>query len=113
MAANLEAAFDAFGASQDWTYSVAWIDALASGRNLGRALVLRGEHARIDELPPERRAYPLHLPGRRAATVPFDTPSGLSDAWTARTFNMVYWTLQQSPSQRAPRRLPELLLIRF
>jgi decaprenylphospho-beta-D-ribofuranose 2-oxidase len=92
VAANLDAAFDAFEASQDWTYSVAWIDALASGRNLGRALVLRGEHARIDELPPERRADPLHLPGRRAATVPFDTPSGLLNNWTARAFNMAYWT---------------------
>jgi decaprenylphospho-beta-D-ribofuranose 2-oxidase len=90
-AANLEAAFDAFEASKDWTYSVAWLDTLASGRNLGRALLMRGEHARRDELAPERRGDPFNLPARRVVTVPFDPPAGLLNSWTARAFNMAYW----------------------
>ncbi len=90
-AANLDAAFDAFEASEGWTYSVAWIDTLASGSNLGRALLMRGEHAGREELPLERRAAPFDLPARRVATVPFDMPAGLLNPWTARAFNMAYW----------------------
>src|SRR5262249_8427241 len=90
-APNLESALDAFELSQNWTYSVAWIDALAGGRKLGRSLLIRGEHARPDELKPERRAEPLHQPARRVATVRFDMPAGLLNGCTARAVNMAYW----------------------
>lgn len=93
VAPDLDAALAAFEASTDWTYSVAWIDALAGGRAAGRALLMRGEHARRDELPPALHAEPLRLPPAGALTVPFDAPSGMLNAWTARAFNAVYWTL--------------------
>lgn len=91
VAPDLSTVLDAFEASVDWTYSVAWIDALAGGRNLGRSLLMRGEHARREELPPERQRDPLHHHPFRAATVPFDAPSGALNAWTARAFNLAYW----------------------
>lgn len=101
VARDLDAAFAAFEASADWTYSVAWIDALARGRNLGRALLHRGEHARRDELPPERRADPLRLPPRRAVAMPFDAPGGLLNAATARLLNLAYW--ERNRRRTAPR----------
>lgn len=36
------------------TYSVAWVDVLARGRHLGRAVVSTGEHATRDDLPPRQ-----------------------------------------------------------
>ncbi len=90
-APNLDSVLDAFEASQNWTYSVAWIDALASGRKLGRSLLIRGEHAQRDDLQPERRTDPLHQQARRIATIGFDTPAGLLNGYTARAANMAYW----------------------
>ena len=44
-AVNLGETLAAFDAADDWTYSVAWIDCLATGSGLGRSLLLLGEHA--------------------------------------------------------------------
>lgn len=90
-ARNLEEAMALFEDSQHWTYSVAWIDCLASGAALGRSLLYRGEHARLDELPPERRAAPLGLPRRRAARVPIDFPAFALNRWTVAAFNEFYY----------------------
>lgn len=92
VARDLASAFDLFEMSKDWTYSVAWIDTLAQGRDLGRAILMRGEHARCHELPNDTQAEPFRLPARRIANVGFDMPPGLLNRWTARAFNMAYWT---------------------
>lgn len=91
LAPNLEAAFAAFEASQDWTYTVAWIDALAGGKDLGRTVLFRGEHARPAELPDRARAAPLALPGRRRLSIPVNAPNLLLNPWSARAFNLAYW----------------------
>ena len=44
-AGNLDQAMALFEASQGATYSVAWIDCLATGSDLGRSVVFLGEHA--------------------------------------------------------------------
>ena len=65
-APNLRAAMAAFEEAQDATYSVAWIDCLGTGAQLGRSLVMLGEHATRADLPPDRAAAPLFrigLPG--------------------------------------------------
>jgi decaprenylphospho-beta-D-ribofuranose 2-oxidase len=55
-------------------YTVAWLDLLARGSRLGRALVMSGDHARPDELPPDDRHAPLALRRPHA----FRVPAGLS-----------------------------------
>ena len=94
LAPNLEAAFAAFEASQDWTYTVAWIDALAGGADLGRTVLFRGEHARLEDLsdtPAKVRAAPLTVPKRRVLGVPCNAPNLLLNTWSARAFNIAYW----------------------
>ena len=61
-------------AAQDATYTVAWIDCLASGKNLGRSLVAVGEHALRSELPKSRRDNPFDYPHKRKREVPFTSP---------------------------------------
>ncbi|MGH7015326.1 MAG: FAD-binding oxidoreductase [Stellaceae bacterium] len=61
-ARDLDEIMALFEASRDWTYTVAWIDCLARGRDLGRALLDRGKHADCDELPAARRAVVSRAP---------------------------------------------------
>jgi decaprenylphospho-beta-D-ribofuranose 2-oxidase len=73
----------------DYRYSVAWIDCLARGRRLGRSVLLRGDHARRDELPAgiaplERRR------GLRLVAPPW-VPSGLLRRETVAGFNEAYY----------------------
>lgn len=87
-AANLTEVMALFERSQGWTYSVAWIDCLARGAALGRALLYLGEHARPDELPPGQQALP---PARRVMRVPADFPGWALNRWSVRAFNELYY----------------------
>lgn len=94
LAPNLDAAFEAFEASQSWTYSVAWIDALARGKNFGRTVLFRGEHARRADLDDPRRAAPFDLAKKRQLGVPSGVPGGLLNRLSAKAFNIAYWSAQ-------------------
>ena len=58
-APNLDAVLAGLDAAAAWPYSVAWIDALASGRRRGRGLVYRGRHLRREELAGAAARRPL------------------------------------------------------
>ena len=67
-------------------YSVAWIDALARGRNLGRGVLLLGDHAPASAVTGE--PFARRKQGGRA--VPFDAPSLLLNRLTIGAFNRAY-----------------------
>ena len=90
-APNLAAAMSAFEDNAHSTYSVAWIDCLAKGANLGRSIVLLGEHALADELDVAKRPAPFTTPKRRTLAAPFDAPGWALNPWTVRAFNALYW----------------------
>ena len=71
-------------------YSVAWVDALARGRHLGRAVVSTADHARLRELPPAQQERPLALPRGRGAG-PAVAPPGLLSRVTMRAFNALWY----------------------
>jgi len=81
-AANLEEALQLFEAHSASTYSVAWIDCLASGAALGRSLLMVGEHARDGQ---------LLLPAKRALSVPLDMPAALLNRYSVQAFNELYY----------------------
>lgn len=72
-------------------YSVAWIDALARGKRLGRSVVMFGDDADPDRLPAPLRADPLQVPRRTSFRAPFTAPGGLFRPWTVRAFNRLYY----------------------
>lgn len=84
---RLDGILDCFEESADWTYSVAWIDCLSRGERMGRSVMMRGEHAALDELPPGPRRRPLAPENRFKLTVPMTLPSAALNAWTVRAFN--------------------------
>lgn len=72
----------------DFRYSVAWVDMLASGRALGRGVLTRGNHARaIDVTGNEPCRYD---PKVRLAAPPW-VPNGLLNKFTVRAFNEAWY----------------------
>ena len=90
-AASLKDAIEVFETTQDTTYSVAWIDCLATGADLGRSLVSLGEHADPSELAITDQKTPLKSPTRHKKTVPFDFPSIALNRFSLRAFNTAYY----------------------
>ena len=80
-----------FEASRDWPYSVAWLDCLARGAKLGRALLTRGAFMAHDELPSQWASDPLRLPPGGQLRVPVDAPSVLLNRVSVGLFNALYY----------------------
>ena len=81
-APNLAAVLQAFEDHQAATYSVAWIDCLATGKDLGRSLLMLGEHA---------QEGPLLTQGNKAIPIPMDMPAFLLNQTSISAFNSVYY----------------------
>ena len=97
-APNLKAAMAAFEGAQDATYSVAWIDCLGTGSNLGRALVMVGEHAVKTDLSPQQARAPFEVKGKRRLGVPMDFPTFALNRLAVRAFNaLYYWAGARKP----------------
>ncbi|WP_447037861.1 FAD-binding protein [Streptomyces sp. DSM 118878] len=90
-----------------YRYSVAWIDLLARGAAMGRAVLTRGDHAPLDALPARARARRAPLafrPGRLPAAPSF-VPEGLLGRTSVGLFNELWY-------RKAPRwRTGELMKI--
>ena len=75
-------------------YSVAWIDCQATGNRLGRSVLTRGDHARLDQLPAGLRRTPDRARAfapRTLAAVPVTPPSGLLNPLTVAAFNELWF----------------------
>ena len=75
------------------TYSVAWIDCLATGNSLGRSILILGEHAMVDDLKGLNISEgPLDVKKKKKFTIPFTLPDFVLNQFTARAFNALYYT---------------------
>jgi decaprenylphospho-beta-D-ribofuranose 2-oxidase len=73
-----------------YRYSVTWIDCQSTGKNLGRSVLTRGDHARLDELPVALRRSPdkaRRFVPKTLINVPITPPSGLLNPLTVGAFN--------------------------
>lgn len=93
-AENLDEIFQLFDESEDWTYTVAWIDCLQKGKNIGRSILMRGEHALRDELPASLKKEPLKVKKKNALSVPFYFPSFVLNSLSIKVFNWLYYRKQ-------------------
>jgi decaprenylphospho-beta-D-ribofuranose 2-oxidase len=81
-ASCLEAVCEQFEANHASTYSVAWIDCLASGKQLGRSLLMLGEHILDGTLELERE---------KSLNMPIDMPSSILNHYSIKAFNSLYY----------------------
>jgi len=92
-AANLSQALAALSAGHSSTYSVAWIDGLATGARLGRSLIFLGEPARRDELDARARRLPFGAVPPPRYRIPFDFPGFALNRLSVGAFNELYYRL--------------------
>ena len=85
---------------EQFEYTVAWVDCLATGKATGRGLFLRGNH---DETPFATPAMG-HLKRKLSLSVPIDMPSLLLNTLTMKAFNEVYYHAQRE--QRIQKTVP-------
>lgn len=90
-ARDLATAFALFEQGQGATYSVAWIDCLATGKATGRSLVMLGEHAALADLGERERADRWMQRPRRKKAVPIDFPAFALNSISVRAFNRLYY----------------------
>ncbi len=93
-AENLDEIFKLFEESESWTYNVAWIDCLQKGKNIGRSIMMRGEHALKAELPQNLQKNPLRLKEKIKLSVPFYFPNFILNNFTVKIFNWLFFNKQ-------------------
>ncbi len=85
-AKNVQELVQLFNETEDCTYSVAWIDCLATGEDLGRSLLMLGEHD-------DAGALTAHKASK--LSVPFNLPSFTLNPFTVQAFNALYYAKER------------------
>jgi decaprenylphospho-beta-D-ribofuranose 2-oxidase len=67
------------------------------GPHLGRGILTRANHAKIDDLPPRKRKHPLKFDAPQLLTVPNVFPPGMLNRLTGRIFSEVWY--RKSPTK--------------
>jgi decaprenylphospho-beta-D-ribofuranose 2-oxidase len=106
---GLEQTLALMGGSERYRYSVAWLDLLADGSRMGRAIVSRADPLAVGETaPPARRrrggggAYSEALSRRPAFEVPHGFPAALLRPASMRTFNALRWRATPRRERQRP-----------
>lgn len=94
-AENLDEIFNLFEESKDWTYTVAWIDCLQRGEKIGRSIIMRGEHALLNEIPQKFLEKPLAIRQKFSPTIPFFFPNFILNNFTVKIFNYFFYAKQR------------------
>lgn len=89
-AKNLDQVLDYFEKYNDFTYSVAWIDCLKKGNQMGRSILILGEHSKKDES--DKNTFMLH--SKKQLNIPFYFPNNTLNKWTIKLFNSLYYNKQ-------------------
>lgn len=90
-AANLSEILTLLHEFDNATYTMAWIDCLSTGNQLGRSIMMKGEHAPAESLSLEN---PLHSPLKRKLNVPVFFPNWALNTLSVRAFNFAYYHKQ-------------------
>lgn len=97
-AGNLEQMFRLIqDATIDDRYTVAWIDSMALGSQLGRGVVMCGHHVMKEGLP---NNFQLASKAKSERVIPFDFPSWMLNSLSISAFNALYY--QREGGKRKP-----------
>ena len=97
--ANLSDTLAAFEKGADSEYLVAWIDCLSSGTDLGRSVVIEGQHASGERALQEVKGDVMALEMPKKKGVPIDLPDFVLNPWTVKKFNDLYYANHPTQNQ--------------
>lgn len=96
---NIDEMLDAFDQyDQDFDYSVAWVNALAKGKNLGKGVLTLGNQAAREDLPAKLKKNPLFVSPEPKLSVPFFLPDFSLNSLTVKILNRVISYVQAKPT---------------
>ncbi len=94
---NLKETMRLFEALEDTTYSVAWIDCLQMGTDIGRSILLLGEHASLRDIDMTvSESGPLDFQRKKTINIPIALPDQTLNALSIRLFNELFYRKQRS-----------------
>jgi len=100
-AKDLEEIMKIFNESKNYTYSVAWIDCLAKGKDIGRSLMIRGEHATVEDLKETPfLKNPLSVSKKPFLNISFNFPNFALNTLSVKSFNFLYYNKQLKKTQK-------------
>jgi decaprenylphospho-beta-D-ribofuranose 2-oxidase len=76
---------------ENYTYSVAWFDAVTKGEHMGRAVLTRGNKAKVQDLPRKLVKDPLKFVAPSLGTIPEIFPNRTINVVTARAFSTAWY----------------------
>lgn len=96
-ARNLEEMLQAIDESdKHFAYSVAWIDSLGKGKDLGKGVLVVGNEAKRKDLPQKHLTNPLKVSGKPKLAVPFYLPAFSLNTFTVSLLNKALYLKQKS-----------------
>ncbi|MEO1051412.1 MAG: FAD-binding oxidoreductase [Bacteroidota bacterium] len=90
-ARNLDEIMELFQKYEHYTYSMSWIDCFKAGKNLGRSILILGEHATEEEvqhIKPEKR---LTFDNKSKLSIPIYFPPFVLNRLSIKAFNWLYY----------------------
>lgn len=82
-------------AAGDWEYTVAWVDCLAKGSQLGRGIFFRGNHVAEGSITTKPVDY-----GKTRLSMPFTFPGFVLNHFSINLFNQIYYHRPQRQQAR-------------
>ena len=98
---NIDHLLDAFEETNEYDYSVAWINSLAKGKGLGKGVLTVGNAAKPDDLPPSKQKNSLFVTGEPKINVPFYFPGFALNTITVKMLNTLLNIVQGSAGSLA------------
>jgi decaprenylphospho-beta-D-ribofuranose 2-oxidase len=96
-ARNLDEMLQAIDDSEkEFTSSVAWLDSMAKGKDLGRGVLTMGNHAHLSDLPEKLKSDPLKIGKKPKLVVPFYLPAFALNKFTVGILNTALYIMQKS-----------------
>ena len=91
---SLEETIERIEANNDWSYSAAWIDCLATGKDAGRSIIFLGEHAKSSDLEAGQSPFPRRK--NSFTRLPLPVPSIFVNSVFIGLFNEAYFNLART-----------------
>ena len=75
------------------TYSVAWIDCLSKGKNLGKSVIMLGDHYNNSSLKNLTKKNVLKISKKKKLKIPYVFPSFFLNTFIVKAFNYLYYLI--------------------